>query len=408
MKTTTAVLALASGLMVYSGSALAFDTWTGEKTFVDFRDYRITSLVVEMNEKHQTASVADTWAAGHGTFTTTKEELKITFKTPMESFGYPTVLNPYTGNIEQVPTTVLVKELTITGESEGAYTVKSAGETCHAFYVPGEGVREDCKDLEDNYEDAYFKKLEGSRPVQTKISVGDKIALPLEGMNSTYVEILEEGKVKNLLPESDITPIESLKRVEDKLVAKLQNGESITYSRLAQSNGSELLLAVKRDSSNNLLKMTTGTIFVDENVNTMAIDFTGTYNVVGFGSSYFGGDEFLINFMEDGYGGFEYYYALDDETSETVWKWEATSTGMKAQRFMKFDEFDNFIGMANTKEEIETCLQEEKSCRVFQEREYQILGKDGNKLIMLRRLESKLNTEDEKNVGYSINYLYKK
>lgn len=400
-----------SALFLMTPAAFAIEPWTGVKTLVQFDFGDITAVVVEMNSNHGTASVTTGPDAGHGTYQVANDEIEITLTTPISSIGFPTLFNPYTGRFEQVETINNLKSFTLTEVADNSLQLLTKGTTCQRFRDTNGQQRENCQNYEDTFKDGVFQAL-APRPVQTSFKEGDRIVLPIASISSAYLKILANDKVENIT-QYNISgfQLSSLKKVGPSLEAILKNGDTISYTRIAQRNDDELVLGIIRGSNNLIKGYASGTIVKDEKVNTLALDFTGQYIVGGFGGLTTSGDEFVINFFDNGLGGFDFYDPISDETNRTIWSWEPTKNGMKATRWFILDDSGNLIGMANTEQEVKSCRTGSIKCYPFQKREYSIIAKDGNKYTMLRRMESNYRPNDPNatpDINYTVNYLYKK
>lgn len=405
------LLSTLSAMFLTATSSFGLEEWTGVKTFAQFEFDKVTPIVVEMNKLHRTVSITEGDTAGHGTYVIKDNLMEIELVTPIETVGYPTVLNPYSGNIEQIQTVMKLNSFSFKEVNEGFFEVIAKGESCRSYYVPGEESKEECIAINDDYNNGVFKDMASRSPL-TFFGVGSKVALPVDTMNTAFVEILEDDSVANISQYTDKRLIvKSIKHRFSTIEVEMENGDSISYSKLAQRNGSELLLGVVRDENRIIKSLASGTIVLDENVNTKAIDFAGDYNVVGFGGLSAQGDEFIISFSKNGFGGFESYDPESDITSNVVWSWEPTKSGMKATRYMLLSPEGDILGLAESEDDVQACENGEISCHPYQKREYKLIAKDGNKFTMLRRMEIDHRPNDSDvmtSVNYSINYLYKK
>ncbi|MCR9203355.1 MAG: hypothetical protein NXH75_02180, partial [Halobacteriovoraceae bacterium] len=252
-----------------------------------------------------------------------------------------------------------------------------------------------------------YEKLDQPRKMQTKVEVGDKVILPLAGYDVSYVEVLEGNKVTDFNP-SDINPVmKTLVQNDGSITAGFEDGTKIIYSRLAESNGYELLLGEKFDKTGQIASITQGIIVKDESVRTAALDLTGSYNSTGFGSGMNYSDEFIFNFNADGFGGFTSYDASSDSSSEIVWNWSQNSTGIEATRWMLSDRSSGFL---SSKEEIQQCIDKVLECYPVQKRDYRVIAKDGNKVVFLRTMKMNINFDhsEEYSTNYAVQILYKK
>lgn len=403
MKIKTLIAAAAVSM---AGQSFAFDVWNGSKTLASFDWKGILAYQVELNDRHGTATVADYNGVGYGSFKEVDDKLVINLRSPISMVGYPTVFNPHTQVMEQIYTESKVNEMTLTQVAEGIYAIDIETENCHTFRVPGEQDRIECsketKELPETYE-----KLDQPRKMQTKVEVGEKIILPLANYDVSYVEILEGNKVKDF-NASDINPVmKTLVQNDGSITAGFEDGTKIVYTRLAESNGYELLIGEKLDETGQIASITQGIIVKDENVRTAALDLTGSYNSTGFGSGMSFSDEFIFNFNADGFGGFTSYNASTDSNSEIVWNWNQNATGMEATRWMLSDRSSGFL---SSKEEIKQCIDKVLDCYPVQKRDYRVVAKDGNKIVVLRTMKMNLNFQhsDDYNTNYALQILYKK
>ncbi len=403
-----AKLLVLSTLFFTASKIAAFDTWEGTKVFAHFSFDEIIPIVLDLNEKHRTVSISEGSDAGHGTYQINNNSMEITLNDPVTTVNYSTILNSNTGMLEPTEVTSTLKSFTIVEVSKNLFEFNTKGESCYFSFNPNGQNTKKCVAINNDYNQKVFQKLDQARPIQTKFSIGDKIVLPIDGINMTYLEVLSENTVNSLTGDGFLPEIVKLDTKGVYIVATLKDGGSITYSRLAQKNGNELVIGVIRDSSYFMTGTTIGTIVIDENVNTLAIDFTGSYNAIGFGGLSSGSDEFLYDFSSDGFGGFESYDASSDESRYILWSWEATPTGMKASRWMKLDNDGNYVGQAETKAEIQACLDKTAECFEFQKREYKLIAKDGNKYVMFRIFQTNFLEADSTSYNYTLQYFYKK
>lgn len=394
-----------AGLLMACQS-FAFDVWNGSKTLASFDWKGILAYQVELNDRHGTVTVADYNGVGYGSFKEVGDKLEINLRTPISMIGFPTVYNPYTQVMEQVYTESKVNAMTLTQLAEGIYNIDIETENCHTFRVPGEQDRVDCtKDTKPLPE--TYQKLDQPRKMQTKVEVGEKVILPLAGYDVAYVEVLGGNKVTDF-NISDINPVmKTLVQNDGSLTANFEDGTKIIYTRLAESNGYELLLGEKFDKTGQIASITQGIIVKDENVRTAALDLTGSYNSTGFGSGMNYYDEFIFNFNADGFGGFTSYDASSDLSSEVVWNWSQNATGIEATRWMLSDRSSGFL---STKEEIQQCIDKVLDCYPVQKRDYKVIAKDGNKIVVLRTMKMNLNFDqsDEYTTNFAVQVLYKK
>lgn len=397
------------GLLSLSANSFAIEAWNGSKILVNNTHDKIQPFVVSMNSKHGTVSVGTSGSSvGHGSFSILSDTVNISLKEPLETNYSVAKVNPSNGMMEQVKKTIRLSEFTITQLGDKEHTFTGKGETCYTFYSSED---KECEEYLSEYDNNLFTEI-GIRDIRSDFSVGDKVVLPVTSRDVMYLQIQQGGLVKNLLENNEGEKVTNLQKQNGIIIASLNDGSTITYSRLRLLNGDEMLLGVKKDSNSLVSEVIMGNIVVDENVNTRALDFSGSYSLVGFGSQINSGDEFIINFIKDGFGGFDFYNFNSDESLSTIWSWEETANGMRATRWIKVGEYGT-EGMAETKEEVEACKSGEIQCVNFQNREYRIIAKDGNKFTMLRTLNHMtrgFNDTDniEYTTSFSINYLYKK
>ncbi|MCF8059420.1 MAG: hypothetical protein K9K67_08995 [Bacteriovoracaceae bacterium] len=397
---------IACASLFATGQSMAFNVWNGSKTLASFESKGTLVYQVDLNDKHGTAIVADYNGAGYGSFKEDGDKLIINLRKPIINIGWPIIFNPYSQVMEQVYAEFKINEMALTEIGTDTYEIEENSTACYTFRVPGEQDRVDCK-AESKLFPEQYTKLDQPRKMKTRIAVGDKVVLPSTGLEVAYVEVLEGNKVKDLSPRDVEPAMETLTQKDGALKATFMDGSFTVFSRLAEHAGYELLIAQKFDGTGQLAGLGQGIIVKDENVLTAALDLSGTYNSISFGIGTYYGDEFLLRFNENGFGGFTSYDAYSDTSSDVVWNWSQNASGIEATRWMPKD---RSFGFFNTEEEIQQCIDGILDCYPAQKRDYKVIAKDNNKVVVFRTMKMNLNWDNggEYRTSNAVQILYRK
>ena len=369
MNAKTLVCCLVWGLSVTTANAI--ESWKGSKFIYSTSSSEIPyAIKVELNE-NGTAKVVSNNGSALGKFEFKDGKININFSSPqrIKKNDYPFKAIPGTHRTEQVLMQKELDKLVIDGNERGAF-VTETWTNCFMYIVGGMSA-EECETKSNGINSPVLVRT-SLNPVSTSFSARDNIVVPIISDDSAFVTIDSNGNASPV--DSDVKLnhlIKKISTVNSQVEVEMKDGSKILFGETRRIEDLSRVVGVRTWESGEE-RLVTGLFVVDQKVDASKLDPSGSYKTV---LREHGGVTYEFN--PDGFGGFE--FMLLDEVTKLVWSWNFDDYRLNAYRYRKLGSLISDIN------EIQSCMNSD-DCFAFQKRTYIIIGKDGNKYTMLRRI----------------------
>lgn len=397
MNAKTLVCCLVWGLSVTTANAI--ESWKGSKfIYSTSSSGNPYAIKVELNE-NGTAKVVSNNGSALGKFEFKDGKININFSSPqrIKKINYPVKAIPGTHRTEQVLMEKELDKLVIDGNERGAF-VNETWTNCFMYTVGGMSAKE-CETKSNDINNPVLVRT-SLNPVSTSFSARDNIVVPIISYDSAFVTIDSNGNASPV--DSDVKQnhlIKKISTVNSQVEVEMKDGSKILFGETRRIEGLSRVVGVQT-WENGEERLVTGLFVVDQKVDASKLDPSGSYKTVLLAHS--GNHGVVYEFNPDGFGGFE--FMLLDKVTKFVWSWNFDDYRLNAYRYRK-------LGLPISDiNEIQSCMNSD-DCFAFQKRTYIIIGKDGNKYTMLRRMShqpGKKNEGFDEDTQQSVWVFYKK